>query len=135
MQGITVVNGYEVDIKTVARAQRNFEARDLPAISVFDGIEETNNLHNVHVETMTVNDEIHGDAGTIANRSTYANTLMADIKKAGILSDEHGGYAVGTYLNGGTINYPLDDDSTNVNVVVIFNIKYEEIVDNPYAKP
>lgn len=135
MQNIKIVNGYDIDVNVIARAQRVFELNDLPAITIFDLPETTTSAYNINTQLMQVDVEMYGDAESIANRSPYANTLMASVKKAGLALPEHNGYATDTHLAGGNIRYPVDDDNTQLSIVVSFMIKYDEIYDDPYSKP
>jgi hypothetical protein len=132
---ITTANGYDINVKTVARAQRTFEAGDLPAIGIFDGVESSDSQYNMTTHEMDVAIDMHSDALT-ENRSIHANKMIASIKK-GILSGdtEHGGYASRTSIGDVTANIPQDDDDTKVGVSITFKIMYEEITGNPYISP
>ena len=132
---ITTANGYDVNVKTVTRAQRTFEAGDLPAIGIFDGVEESTSQYNMNSNEMDVAMDMHSDALT-ENRSIHANKMLASMKK-GILSGDttHGGYASRTSIKDVTVNIPQDDDDTKVGVSVTFTIMYEEITGNPYSSP
>ena len=135
LAAITTVNGYDINVITVARAQSVFAADELPAISIFDGNEEPEPNYNFEARTMDVQVDIHGDAG-VENRSAYANKLLASLKKAGISGDNtHGGNAERTSITATVINFPPDDDVTEMSVSVTFSILFEEITGDPYSTP
>jgi len=132
---ITTANGYDINVITVARAQSVFADYELPAISIFDGNEQPEPNYNFDARTMDVQVDIHGDAG-VENRSVYANKLLASLKKAGISGDNtHGGNAERTSITATVINFPPDDDVTEMSVSVTFSILFEEITGDPYSTP
>ena len=132
---ITTANNYEINVKTVARAQRVFVDADLPAVGIFDNIEPATSQYNMSSNEMDIAVDMHSNAST-ENRSTHANKMLAALKRGVLSADNtHNGLASRTSINESTINIPQDDDDTKVGVSVTFTIMYEEIIGNPYSSP
>lgn len=106
LQSITEAGGYSMTPGVVARAVRQFESCQLPAVSVWDQDEESTPGYGFEARRMTVQIECFADASG-DNHSQAGNRLLADIKRA-LMShstplDE---LAQDVAYEGGTINYP-----------------------------
>ena len=132
---ITTANGYDLNVKTVARVRRFFEDSELPAIGIFDGEEPAEVSFNFSQNKMIVNVNAHSDAAA-ENRSIHANKMLAALKKGILSADEtHAGKAQRTGITASSINYPADDDVTTVSVNIELTITYEEVIGDPYSNP
>lgn len=135
LAAILTANGFELNVQTVARAQRIFTENDLPAIGVFDLSEDALNAYDFTQHKLEVSVEFHSDAGA-ENRSVHGNRMLADLKRAVLNADvTHGGNAQGTIISAATVKFPPDDDITTLSVLVTFTVSYEENTGDPYTAP
>lgn len=132
-ESITPSNGYETNTNTVDRIRKVFESDELPAVNVSDGNESLSQGYNADLQVMEVVLEHHCLCGAL-NRSTVANKVLADLKKAFRSGDTtHGGIAERTVITERSVNYPDTDDNQEVQVSITLQIDYEEIAGDPYT--
>jgi len=132
LKTITGANGYENTVLTVDRVRHIFFDDELPAIGIWDDVEETTLRHGKAHQSMTVRLDAHLDAGTL-NKSVALNKMRADLKKALQSGDvTFGGISDGLYIGGFEPSYPEDDKGRNVTGSMNVSIVYYETIDDPY---
>lgn len=103
---MTEAGGYSMTPGVVARAVRQFEPGQLPAVSVWDQDEESAPGYGFEARAMTVLVECFTDASG-EDYSTAGNRLLADVKRALLsYSTPLDDLARDVAYEGGTINYP-----------------------------
>jgi len=129
---IAISNGFNLDIKNVNRARRSYDDSELPAISIFDGIESSEYKYSKSTNILELNVEAHNLYGDI-NPSVMANMMIADIIQAITNGDTTlSGLVDSIQYSGSDINYPEDGDVT-VSALVSFNILYSFNKGDPYT--
>lgn len=133
LQEIRLNSGYDIEVKTVERARRRFTGAEIPAISLFDNNETAEFDYNTAEQTLTLSVEFHDDAGSLANRSTHANLMLACLKQALQSLDVSGcNEAQAKYITSSVVSYPPDDDVNTVSVTATFTVLYQEVIDDPF---
>lgn len=132
---VSVANGYQYDMATPKRAEKNIDVRDLPVSSLFPQTEE-NLKQSGGKETfaMVLRVESHAAIGT-ANASIIQEKMLADLRKnltdpANVWSALYDSLV---YTEGGPADQPNAEDKTTA-VYGLFTVTYQTATGDPYTQ-
>lgn len=133
---VTIENGYNTDCgESVFRVKKLIE-RELPAFSIWPGVEENVKRHGKNSTTMPIKIEGVALYGR-ENPSVVSELILGDIRllmeAQADAADPTGGYAESIeYAAGGTDEYP-DPAEPRVGAFAIYNVTYKTMAGTPYS--
>lgn len=134
---ITTANGYNIPVADNAnRARKNYDEEDLPALSLWPGLEVSVNQYGNTERKMVIDIESIKllDDESLSN-DAIANQMIADVQKCmGTYDAAVSGLIDGMQETNTEPIYP-DDGSNVISTRVTYEITYKTVKGNPYLQP